>query len=133
MNAGFQWVSFFLAGVIILLSASGLFALVSLNILRRSKEIGVRKVLGASVLNIMRLIGNDFIVMLLIAFIVGSALGYLIINKLVYNVIYTYHASFGADAFAGTLIIILGTCFITIGFKVYRAANANPVRIIKTD
>jgi len=133
MNAGFQSVSFFLAAIIILLSASGLFALVSLNILRRNKEIGVRKVLGASIPNIMALIAKDFMYILLIAFIIGSALGYLIIDKIVFNFIYVYHAEIGPDAFVSTLLIILLSCAITVGLKVYKAANSNPVNVLKRD
>lgn len=133
MNAGFQSVSFFLAAIIILLSASGLFALVSLNILRRNKEIGVRKVLGATIPNIMGLIAKDFVFILLIAFIIGSSLGYLIIDKIVFNFIYVYHANIGPDAFVYTLLIILLSCCVTVGLKVYRAANSNPVNVLKRD
>ena len=133
MNTGFQSVSFFLAAIIILLSASGLFALVSLNILRRNKEIGVRKVLGATIANIMGLVAKDFMYILLIAFIIGSALGYLIINKIIFNFIYVYHADIGPDAFVSTLFIVLLSCFITVGVKVYKAANSNPVNVLKRD
>lgn len=133
MNAGFQSVSFFLAAIIIVLSASGLFALVSLNILRRNKEIGVRKVLGATIPNIMRLIAKDFIFILFVAFVIGSSLGYLVVNKIVFNFIYVYHADIGPDAFVYTLLIILLSCCITVGLKVYSAANSNPVKVLKRD
>ncbi|MEJ7586263.1 MAG: ABC transporter permease [Ferruginibacter sp.] len=133
MNIGFQSVSFFLAAIIILLSASGLFALVSLNILRRNQEIGVRKVLGASIANLMALITKDFVYILLTAFIIGSALGYLIINKIIFHFIYVYHADIGPDAFVITLLIILLSCFITVGLKVFTAANSNPVNSLKRD
>jgi ABC-type antimicrobial peptide transport system permease subunit len=133
MNAGLQSVSLFLAGVIILLSASGLFALVSLNILRRNKEIGVRKVLGASVANVMGLVVKDFMYILLIAFIIGSSLGYLIINKIIFNFLYAYHPQFGPDAFVLTLLILLFSCAITVGLKVFKAASSNPVNVLKTD
>ena len=133
MNMGLQSVSFFLAAIIMLLSASGLFALVSLNILRRNQEIGVRKVLGATVANVMALIAKDFMYILLSAFIIGSALGYLIINKIVFNFIYVYHAGMGPEAFAGTLLLILLSCCITVGLKVFKAANSNPVNVLKRD
>ena len=133
MNAGLQSVSLFLAAIIILLSASGLFALVSLNILRRNQEIGVRKVLGASISTIIKLITKDFVYILLIAFIIGSTLGFLVINKIVFNFIYVYHADMGVDAFAGTFIILLVACCLTAGVKVYRAANVNPVKVLKSD
>ena len=133
MNIGLQSVSLFLAVIIILLSASGLFALVSLNILRRNQEIGVRKVLGASVATIIRLITKDFVYILLLAFVIGSALGYIIINKIVFNFMYVYHADMGIDAFAGTLLVLLLSCCLTIGVKVYKAANSNPVNVLKRD
>ncbi|MEO6731410.1 MAG: ABC transporter permease [Ferruginibacter sp.] len=133
MNVGIQSVSFFLAAIIILLSASGLFALVSLNILRRNQEIGVRKVLGATITSIMGLIAKDFMYILMIAFIIGSALGYLLVNKLIFNFVYVYHADVGLDAFAGTLLIILLSCCITVGIKVFKAANSNPVAVLKRD
>ncbi|HLL44471.1 MAG TPA: ABC transporter permease, partial [Segetibacter sp.] len=133
MNAGLQSVSLFLAGVIILLSASGLFALVSLNILRRNKEIGVRKVLGASIANVMGLVVKDFMYILLLAFLIGSSLGYLIINKIVFNFIYVYHPTFGLDAFILTLLILLISCALTVGLKVFKAASSNPANVLKTD
>jgi len=123
----------FLAAIIILLSASGLFALVSLNILRRNQEIGVRKVLGASIGTIIKLITKDFVYILLIAFVIGSTLGFLVINNIVFNFIYVYHADMGIDAFAGTFIILFLACCATAGLKVYRAANANPVKVLKND
>ncbi|MEO6722238.1 MAG: FtsX-like permease family protein [Ferruginibacter sp.] len=132
MNAGFKSVSFFLATVILLLSASGLFALVSLNILRRKQEIGVRKVLGASIANLMKLVSKDFIYIVLIAFAIGSALGYLLIDKIIFNFIYVYHAPIGIEAFVGTLFILLFFCSLTVGLKVFRAANANPIRSLRT-
>ena len=131
MNAGFQAVSFFLAAIIILLSTSGLFALVSLNILRRNQEIGVRKLLGATITNIMGLISKDFIYILLVAFLIGSILGYLIIDKIIFNFIYVYHANIGPGPFISALLIILLSCCITIGLKVYKAATSNPVRVLK--
>jgi ABC-type antimicrobial peptide transport system permease subunit len=133
LNAGLLSVSLFLAGIIILLSASGLFALVSLNILRRNKEIGVRKVLGASIASIMGLVAKDFMYILLVAFIVGSALGYLIIDKIVFNFLYVYHANIGPGAFVTTLLILLLACCVTVGVKVYSAANSNPANVLKRD
>jgi putative ABC transport system permease protein len=133
MNAGFKSVSFSLAAIILLLSASGLFALVSLNILRRQQEIGVRKVLGASILNIIGMISKDFIYILLIAFIIGSALAYLIIDKIIFNFIYAYNPAIAPEAFITTLLIVLLFCAMTVGLKVYRAANANPVKSLKAE
>jgi putative ABC transport system permease protein len=133
LNEGFQSVAFFLAVVTMLLSASGLFALVSLNILRRNKEIGIRKVMGASIMQIIMLINKDFIRMMLLAFIIGSSLGYLLVTQLFFQFIYVYHPSIGADAFVLTFVTILLTGSLTVGFKVLQAANANPVKALRTE
>jgi ABC-type antimicrobial peptide transport system permease subunit len=130
LNEGFQVVAFFLALVTILLSASGLFALVSLNVIRRTKEIGIRKVLGASVWQIIRLINKDFIHLMLLAFTIGSLLGYLFINNLLFKFIYVYHPQVGAGAFITTFLLIMLSCIITVGVKVYKAASANPVKAL---
>jgi ABC-type antimicrobial peptide transport system permease subunit len=133
LNDGLKMVAFFMAIVTILLSASGLFALVSLNVIRRSKEIGVRKVLGASVWQIITFISKDFLRLMLMAFTVGSLLGYLFINNLLFRFIYVYHPQVGPDAFIATLLLIILSCVITVGIKVYNAASANPVKALRSE
>ena len=133
MTQAFKLIAFFLAIVTLLLSASGLFAQISLNIDKRSKEIGIRKVLGASVLQIIGLVNREFIRILLIAFVVGSALGYLFTNKFIFGVIYRYHANIGATPYIGAFLIVLLCCSAVIGTKVYRAANANPIKRLRTE
>ncbi|WP_128546723.1 ABC transporter permease [Larkinella soli] len=128
LTQGFKSVAFFLAMVTLLLSASGLFALVSLHIDKRSKEIGVRKVLGASVLQIVVLVNRTFIRILLIAFGIGSALGYLFTDKLVFQFIFKYHPEVGLTPYIATLLTVLSCCGLIIGMKVYKAATVNPVK-----
>lgn len=133
MTQAFKSISFFLAIVTLLLSASGLFAQISLNIDKRSKEIGVRKVLGASVLQIIGLVNREFIRILLIAFVVGSALGYLFTSKFIFQVIYQYHPDAGPVPYISTFLIVLLCCGVIIGTKVFRAANANPVERLRAE
>ncbi|MDB5119891.1 MAG: transporter permease [Sphingobacteriales bacterium] len=133
MNEGFKSIAFFLAISTIILSASGIFALVSLNIIRRKKEIGMRKVLGAPVISIIGLINKDFIKLILISVVVGSGLGFLLIDNLLFRFIYVYHPEIGVMPFILTLFIILFTSAITVGTKVYRAATANPVKSLRTE
>ena len=127
MTQSFKSIAFFLAIVTLLLSASGLFAQISLNIDKRSKEIGIRKILGASVLQIIGLVNREFIRILLIAFVVGSALGYLFTSKFIFQVIYQYHPNAGPMPYIGTFLIMVGCCAAIIGTKVFRAASANPI------
>jgi hypothetical protein len=133
LNEGLQSVAFFLAVVTLLLSASGLFALVSLNILRRRKEIGLRKILGATVWQVVSLINRSFARIVLAAFAVGSLFGYLLVDKLIFRFIYVYHVPMGPGAFAVTLGVVVGACGATIGWKVYRAATANPAGALRHD
>lgn len=133
MNIGLQAVSFFLAIVVILLSAAGLFALVSLNIIRRSKEVGMRKVLGATVMNLMSLVSKDFLVIVLVAFSVGAALAYVIIDKIIFQHIYVYNPGIGIGAFVSALAVILFSCCVTVGWRVYGAASENPVHVLRKD
>jgi hypothetical protein len=131
LNNGFKSVAFFLAIVTMLLSASGLFALVSLNILRRSKEVGMRKVLGASVMNIMRLIAKDFVYLLLAGFAFGSLFGYLIMNKIVFRFIYAHHPQIGPGPFVVALLALMVACLLTVGYRIFNAARMNPVDVLK--
>ncbi|SIN92569.1 ABC transporter permease [Chitinophaga niabensis] len=133
MTQAFKSIAFFLAIVTLLLSASGLFAQISLNIDKRSKEIGVRKVLGASVLQIIGLVNRGFIRILLVAFVVGSILGHLFTSKFVFNVIYQYHPDAGPIPYIGTFLIVLLCCGAIIGTKVFRAATANPIERLRTE
>ncbi len=122
----------FLGIIAMLLSATGLFSLVSLNIIKRMKEIGVRKVLGASISNITRIINTEFVIILLIASVLGSALSYLMADWLM-STIWRYYQ--GATPFA--FIVSIGVMFIisgiTIGYKVFSAASMNPVTTLRSE
>lgn len=133
MTQGFKSIAFFLAIVTLLLSASGLFAQISLNIDKRSKEIGVRKVLGASILQIIILVNGEFMRMLLIAFLIGSALGYLFTSKFIFQVIFQYHPVAGPQPYLFTLLIIIISCSLIIGSKVFEAAKANPIERLRDE
>lgn len=133
MTQGFKLIAFFLAIVTLLLSASGFFAQISLNIDKRSKEIGMRKVLGASILQIIVLINREFMRMLLIAFVIGSAFGYLFTSKFIFQVIYKYHSAAGPEPYIYTIFIVIICCSLIIGTKVFKAANANPIERLRDE
>lgn len=133
MNNGLKAMSLTLAMLIMLLSAVGLYGLVSLNILKRLKEVGMRKVLGASVSQIIYIITRGFMKLLFLSFVIGSALGYLFVSKLVFKVIYTYHTNIGWWPFVATLVAITGGAALTVGFKVYQTAHLNPSNILKNE
>jgi putative ABC transport system permease protein len=133
MTNGFKSIAFFLAIVTLLLSASGLFAQISLNIDKRSKEIGMRKVLGASVLQIIGAVNKRFARILLIAFVIGSVFGYLFTSKFIFQVIFKYHPAAGPEPYIGTFLAVVLCCCLIIGSKVYHAATANPIERLRAD
>ncbi len=133
LNAGFKTVALSLAVLTMLLSAGGFFALVSLNIIKRKKEIGVRKVLGASMSHLIVLMNRNLMRIMLISFAIGSCLGYILVNKLIFQFILVYHTAVGPAAFFTALFFILLSCCFTVGFKVYQAATSNPVEVLRNE
>lgn len=122
----------FMGVVALMLSATGLYTLVSLNIIKRMKEIGVRKVMGASVSNITRIINTEFIVMLLIASVIGSGLSYLAVDGLM-DSIWDYYQSATSMTFALSIFLLFFISGLTIAYKVLSAASMNPVNTLRTE
>ena len=115
-----------------LLSASGLYSLVTLNIIKRMKEIGVRKVLGAKVSNIAFIVNKPFLIILLVAAVFGSVAAYFLTDSLMKN-IWTYYTDMAPDTFILALVIMFLVSSITVGQKVIAAAMANPVNTLRDE
>jgi len=122
----------FMGIVALMLSATGLYTLVSLNIIRRMKEIGVRKVLGASISNITRIINTEFIIMLVIASLLGSTLSYFTVEGLM-DGIWDYYQPATKLTFTISIFILFFISGLTIGYKVFSAASMNPVNTLRTE
>lgn len=122
----------FLGLVATFMSIIGLFSIVSLSVLKRMKEVGVRKVLGASISHLMFILNKNFIVMLMVAAVVGSGLTYAIANPFM-DLIWTYHAEPGFVSFGAAVLMLLFFALSTISIKVYRAATTNPTETIRTE
>ena len=122
----------FLGLVATLLSASGLFTMVSLNIIKRMKEIGVRKVLGASIGNIAKKLNTQFAIILVLAAILASVATYFLLDMLMGS-IWEYYQNANLITFlSGTLLIFL-VASMTVGYKVYSAAATNPVSTLRDE
>lgn len=132
INTNLKVVFIFLGAVAVVLSAIGLFSLVSLNIIKRMKEIGVRKVLGASVGNIVKNISKEFVIILSIASVLGSVGGYYLAEMLMAS-IWTYYVPIGGAAFGLSIFILFLVSGITIGGKVIRTASINPVYTLRDE
>ncbi|HEY9005833.1 MAG TPA: ABC transporter permease [Ohtaekwangia sp.] len=122
----------FLGIVAMILSATGLFTLVSLNIIRRMKEIGVRKVLGASIGNITRIINTEFVIILFVASILGCTIGYYLVDLLM-DSIWDYYRNTTTITFVVSVILMFFISAVTIGYKVFSAASMNPVSTLRDE
>lgn len=115
----------------IFISCLGLLGLASYSTIQRTREIGVRKVLGASVSNIVNLLSVDFIKLVLIAFVIAAPLGLLGMNKWLQDFAYHIHISWWVFVVAGMISIAIA--FLTISFQAIRAAVANPVSSLRSE
>ncbi|MFT4152879.1 ABC transporter permease [Parafilimonas sp.] len=115
----------------ILISCLGLFGLATFSAEQRIKEIGVRKVLGASVTSIVALLSKDFLKLVGIAVIIASPLAWLIMSKWLQSFTYRTHISW--MVFLITTLAALLMALLTISFQAIRAAVANPVKSLRTE
>jgi ABC-type antimicrobial peptide transport system permease subunit len=122
----------FLGIVALMLSATGLFTMVSLNIIKKMKEIGVRKVLGASLGNISKVINKEFVIILVIAAIVGSFLGWWMSTMLM-DSIWDYYRSATFMTLLMSSFILFTVCALSIGYKVYSTARVNPANVLREE
>jgi putative ABC transport system permease protein len=119
------------SGLFIFISCIGLLGLVMLSIEQRTKEIGIRKVLGAAVSRIMILVSKEFIVLISIAFVIAIPVGYYFIHKWLENFAYRINIGWWMFALAGALVITIA--LVTMSFQAIKAAIANPVKSLRTE
>ena len=121
--------SFSLLAVII--ACLGLFGLAAYIAEQRTKEIGVRKVLGASVLNIVKMLSTDFVKLVLLSFIIATPIAWWFMNMWLQD--FTYRINLSWWIFAATGVIALIIALVTLSFQAVKAAVANPVDSLKTE
>ncbi|MGF7037140.1 ABC transporter permease [Mucilaginibacter lappiensis] len=120
-----------LAGLIIIISCLGLFGLASYSAEKRIKEIGVRKVLGATVQNIVLLLSSHFIKLVLIANIIAWPIALYAMNKWLQGFAYRIEIDWWVFAIAGGVSVIIA--FATVSFQSIKAATANPVKSLRSE
>jgi ABC-type antimicrobial peptide transport system permease subunit len=126
INNSILKINVFLAIVATLLSLIGMYNLVSLDIIRRTKEMGIRKIQGASVPLIMYLVSRRFLIVLLIASVIGCVGGYYLSNLLL-DSIWDYFVTIKPGILILSALIMIVATILTIVFKIGRAAFRNPV------
>jgi putative ABC transport system permease protein len=115
----------------IFLACLGLFGLIAFTAERRTKEIGIRKVLGASVNGIVVLLSEEFLILVLMGFVIASPIAWWIMNKWLQNFAYRIHISWWIFLLAGVVAVLLA--LITVSFQAIKAAVANPVEALRSE
>ena len=118
-----------LAGISIIVAALGLFGLASFLAKRRTKEIGIRKVNGAKVSEILTMLNKDFVKWVIIAFVIATPVAYFAMNKWLESFAYKTSLSWWIFALAG--LLALGIALLTVSFQSWKAATRNPVEALR--
>jgi len=127
----FYKLSTFFSILAILISCLGLFGLVIFTAEQRTKEIGMRKVLGASIVAITSLITRDFIKLILLGIIIGVPIAWYFMNKWLEN--YEYRIDMPWSAFIATGVLIISVALFTISFEAFKAALSNPIKSLRSE
>jgi putative ABC transport system permease protein len=128
-----QWkkIIAFAAFIAVLIAALGLFALSTLSVQQRIKEIGIRKVLGASVTNVATIVSKDFLKLVGIAFVIASPLAWWVMSKWLQDFAYRINITWGIFALAA--VAACSIALVTVGFQSIKAALMNPVKSLKSE
>ena len=121
----------FFSSIAIFIGCLGLFGLISYTTNQKVKEIGIRKALGASVRNILGLVSKDFMVPVLVGFVIAAPLGWYLMDLWLQN--YEYKIRLGPGVFLIALAATLFIAIVTTGYKSLQAARSNPVDSLRDD
>ena len=119
------------AALAIFLSCLGLYGLVSFMAAQRVKEVGIRKVLGASVNNIIALFSKEFLILIAIAFVIAAPVAWYFMHDWLQDFVYRINISWWIILLSGLLAVVIA--LITISFQAIKAAIANPVKSLRTE
>lgn len=128
-----KWKSIMLFGAVltIFISSIGLFGLSVLSAEKRTKEIGIRKVLGVSVTGVVTILSKDFLKLVIFSLLIAIPLAWLAAGKWLENYPYRITLSWWMFALAGSLVILVA--LLTVSFHALKAAVANPVKSLRTE
>lgn len=113
----------------ILIASLGLFGLSAFSLQQRTKEIGVRKMLGASVVDIAALLSRDFLKLVFVAFVIAAPVGYFTMQQWLQN--YAYRTEVKIEVFLGSAALMMLVSLATIGYQAVKAALTDPVKSLR--
>jgi ABC-type antimicrobial peptide transport system permease subunit len=123
-------IMFYVSLLALVISAMGMFALISLSVAKRTKEIGIRKILGADVWGIGKLVSKEYLLIFIVSSTISIFAGYYL-AKIFISSIFAYYVEFGVLPFLLSIIIVLFIAVLTIGSQLYKAATSNPVEALR--
>ncbi|GGB24580.1 ABC transporter permease [Puia dinghuensis] len=109
----------------------GLLGLSAYNVVQRTKEIGIRKVLGATVKQLLYILSRDFVTLVLVALVIAAPLTWWLMDNWLRDFAYRIHIAWWVFAVAGALAVLIA--ILTVVFQSWRTANANPVKNLRTE
>jgi len=115
----------------IAIACFGLLGLSAYNVLQRTKEIGIRKVLGASIRSLLFVLSRDFLVLVVVAFVIAIPVTWMAMNSWLEGFAYRIGISWWIYAVAGALAISIA--LITVGLQALKATLANPIKSLRTE
>lgn len=115
----------------LIIACMGLFGLAAFMMEQRTKEIGIRKVLGADIFQIVTLLNKDFLKLIGISFLISLPIGWLLANNWLEN--FAYKITVGPIIFIATALIAFGISILTVSYKSIKTATANPVDSLKSE
>ncbi|MEJ7679049.1 MAG: FtsX-like permease family protein [Segetibacter sp.] len=115
----------------VLIAGMGLFGLATFAANQRIKEIGIRKVLGASITQITALLSKDFLKLVFLAFIIASPVAWYVMNKWLQSFAYRITINWWIFLFAGMIAILIA--LLTVSYQAIKAAIANPVKSLRSE
>ncbi|MEL6445261.1 MAG: ABC transporter permease [Bacteroidota bacterium] len=131
-NAGINRIFVFTAAMALLLASMGLFGIAAQNVARRMREIGIRKVLGATVASVTTHVNRSFLVMLLVAFVLAAPFAYLLLNALL-DSIFEYRMPLNPVPFALAFGVVAVAAAATLATQVRRIVTANPADVLRAE
>ncbi|OOQ62051.1 ABC transporter permease [Mucilaginibacter pedocola] len=119
------------AGIAIFISCLGLYGLVSYMAVQRTKEVGVRKVLGASVANIVFMFSKEFLLLIGVAFMIAMPIAWYVMSEWLQN--FAYRIPLTAGVFIMAIVGSMGIAWLTVSYKAIKAALVNPVKSLRSE